>query len=91
MRLFLDENIRNRKLILKLKKMGIKVITKEAGLSDYDLEDWLVKHDDIVMVTRDIQFDMKFVEKKSYLIDTNESIAGCVILIKHFMSQFEQT
>ena len=89
MKLFLDENIRNKKLVEKLKKMGLELVFKKQGLSDYDLEDWLVKHDDIVMVTRDIQFDMKFVEKKSYLIDTSESIAGCVILIKHFMSQFE--
>lgn len=90
MRLFLDENIRNKKLVEKLKKMGLELVFKKQGLSDYDLEDWLVKHDDIVMVTRDIQFDMKFVEKKSYLIDTSESIAGCVILIKHFMSQFDE-
>ena len=70
--------------------MGLELVFKKQGLSDYDLEDWLVKHDDIVMVTRDIQFDMKFVENKSFLIDTTESIAGCVILIKHFMSQFDE-
>ena len=85
MKLFLDENIRNRKLVLKLKRMGIEIVTKRAGLSDYDLEDWLTKHDDIVMVTKDWGFDIKFDEHKSYYIDTSESVAGCVILIKHFM------
>jgi len=90
MRLFLDENIRNKKLVEKLKKMGLELVFKKQGLSDYDLEDWLVKHDDIVMVTKDWGFDIKFDEHKSFYIDTNESVAGCVILIKHFMSQFNE-
>ncbi len=90
MRLFLDENIRNKKLVAKLKKMGLELVFKKQGLSDYDLEDWLVKHDDIVMVTKDWGFDIKFDEHKSFYIDTNESVAGCVILIKHFMSQFDE-
>ncbi len=90
MRLFLDENIRNKKLVAKLKKMGLELVFKKQGLSDYDLEDWLVKHDDIVMVTKDWGFDIKFDEHKSFYIDTNESVAGCVILIKHFMSQFNE-
>ena len=90
MRLFLDENIRNKKLVEKLKKMGLELVFKKQGLSDYDLEDWLVKHDDIVMVTKDWGFDIKFDEHKSFYIDTNESVAGCVILIKHFMSQFDE-
>lgn len=90
MKLFLDENIRNKKLVAKLKKMGLELVFKKQGLSDYDLEDWLVKHDDIVMVTKDWGFDIKFDEHKSFYIDTNESVAGCVILIKHFMSQFNE-
>jgi predicted nuclease of predicted toxin-antitoxin system len=90
MKLFLDENIRNKKLVEKLKKMGLELVFKKQGLSDYDLEDWLVKHDDIVMVTKDWGFDIKFDEHKSFYIDTNESVAGCVILIKHFMSQFNE-
>lgn len=90
MKLFLDENIRNKKLVAKLKKMGLELVFKKQGLSDYDLEDWLVKHDDIVMVTKDWGFDIKFDEHKSFYIDTNESVAGCVILIKHFMSQFDE-
>ena len=90
MKLFLDENIRNKKLVAKLKKMGLELVFKKQGLSDYDLEDWLVKHDDIVMVTKDWGFDIKFDEHKSFYIDTNESVAGCVILINHFMSQFNE-
>ena len=90
MKLFLYENIRNKKLVEKLKKMGLELVFKKQGLSDYDLEDWLVKHDDIVMVTKDWGFDIKFDEHKSFYIDTNESVAGCVILIKHFMSQFNE-
>ena len=90
MKLFLDENIRNKKLVEKLKKMGLELVFKKQGLSDYDLEDWLVKHDDIVIVTKDLGFDIKFDEHKSFYIDTNESVAGCVILIKHFMSQFNE-
>ena len=90
MKLFLDENIRNKKLVEKLKKMGLELVFKKQGLSDFDLEDWLVKHDDIVMVTKDWGFDIKFDEHKSFYIDTNESVAGCVILIKHFMSQFNE-
>jgi hypothetical protein len=89
MRLFLDENIRNKKLVAKLKKLGFELVFKRAGLSDYDLEDWLTKQKDVVMVTKDWGFDIKFDEHKSYYIDTSESVAGCVILIKHFMSQFE--
>ena len=42
------------------------------------------------MVTKDWGFDIKFDEHKSFYIDTNESVAGCVILIKHFMSQFNE-
>ena len=90
MRLFLDENIRNKKLVAKLKKLGFELVFKRAGLSDYDLEDWLTKQKDVVMVTKDWGFDIKFDEHKSFYIDTNESVAGCVILIKHFMSQFNE-
>ena len=89
MKLLLDENIWNRKLVLKLKKLGIKIIRKEAGLSDYELEDWLAKQKDVVMVTKDWGFDIKFDEKKSFYIDSNGFVSGCVILIKHFMSQFD--
>jgi hypothetical protein len=55
------------------------------------LEDWLVTKDDIVMITKDIEFDLKFVENKSFLIDESESVNGCVILIDAFMSQFDES
>ena len=89
-KIFLDENIRNEKLVQKLMDLGYQLVFKKNGLSDYDLEDWLVKHDDIVMITKDWGFDMKFVENKSFLIDHNESVNGCVILIDAFMSQFKK-
>ena len=91
MKIFLDENIRNRNLVEKLRNLGYSLIFKRQGLSDYDLEDWLTKHDDIVMITKDWGFDIKFDEHKSFLIDVNESVDGCVILISNFMSQFEET
>ena len=83
--------MRNKRLVARLKKLGFTLVFKSAGLSDYDLEDWLVKQNDIVMITQDKQFDMKFVENKSFLIDVDESVEGCVVLISHFMSQFEET
>lgn len=89
-KIFLDENMRNEKLVQKLMDLGYQLVFKKNGLSDYDLEDWLVKHDDIVMVTKDIEFDLKFVENKSFLIDESESVNGCVILIDAFMSQFKK-
>ena len=90
MKIFLDENIRDIKLVKKLRNLGHDLVFKPQGVSDYDLEDWLVKQDDTVMITRDIQFDMKFVENKSFLVDHDESVNGCVILISAFMSQFEK-
>jgi len=90
MKIFLDENIRDTKLVKKLRNLGHDLVFKPQGVSDYDLEDWLVKQDDTVMITRDIQFDMKFVENKSFLVDHDESVNGCVILISAFMSQFEK-
>lgn len=89
-KIFLDENMRNEKLVQKLMDLGYQLVFKKNGLSDYDLEDWLVKYDDIVMVTKDIEFDLKFVENKSFLIDESESVNGCVILIDAFMSQFKK-
>jgi hypothetical protein len=89
-KIFLDENMRNAKLIQKLRKLGYKLVFTPQGVSDYDLEDWLVTRDDIVMITKDIEFDLKFVENKSFLIDESESVKGCVILIDAFMSQFKK-
>lgn len=89
-KIFLDENIRNVLLVRKLQTLGYKLVFKPKGMSDYDLEDWLVTRDDIVMITKDIEFDLKFVEKKSFLIDASESVNGCVILIDAFMSQFKK-
>ena len=89
-KIFLDENIRNVLLVRKLQALGYKLVFKPKGMSDYDLEDWLVTRDDIVMITKDIEFDLKFVEKKSFLIAHDESIKGCVILIDAFMSQFKK-
>jgi predicted nuclease of predicted toxin-antitoxin system len=89
MKLFLDENMCNKKLVKKLKIAGYDIIRKRNGLSDYDLEDWLTKRNDVVMVTKDWGFDIKFDEHKSFLIAHDESISGCIILIKHFMSQFD--
>ena len=65
------------------------MVFKPQGVSDYDLEDWLVTRDDVIMVTKDIQFDLKFVENKSFLVDTSEPVNGCVVLIDAFMSQFK--
>jgi hypothetical protein len=89
-KIFLDENMRNAKLIQKLRKLGYKLVFTPQGVSDYDLEDWLVTKDDIVMITKDIEFDLKFVENKSFLIDESESVNDCVILIDAFMSQFKK-
>lgn len=83
--------MRNQKIIEKLSNLGYSLIFKRRGLSDYDLEDWLTKQKDVVMITKDWGFDMKFDERKSFLIDHNESVAGCVILIDNFMSQFENS
>ena len=89
-KIFLDENIRNVKLVRKLQKLDYKILFKPKGMSDYDLEDWIVTRDDVIMVTRDVEFDLKFVENKSFLIDTSEPVDGCVILIDAFMSQFKE-
>jgi|UniRef100_A0AAT9JAR9 hypothetical protein len=89
-KIFLDENIRDVKLVRKLKKLGHDLVFKPQGVSDYDLEDWLVTRDDVVMVTKDIQFDLKFVENKSFLVDTSEPVNDCVVLIDAFMSQFKK-
>ena len=90
LKVFLDENIRDTKLVKKLRNLGHDLVFKPQGVSDYDLEDWLVKQKDIVMITKDIQFDMKFVENKSFLIAHDEPVSGCVILIDAFMSQFKK-
>jgi hypothetical protein len=89
-KIFLDENIRDMKLVRKLKKLGHDLVFKPQGVSDYDLEDWLVTREDIVMVTKDIQFDLKFVENKSFLIEHDEPVNDCVVLIDAFMSQFKK-
>lgn len=89
-KIFLDENMRNAKLVRKLRKLGYKLVFTPQGVSDYDLEDWLVTRDDIVMVTKDIEFDLKFVENKSFLIHESEPVNGCAILIDAFMSQFKK-
>ena len=72
-KIFLDENIRDVKLVRKLKKLGHDLVFKPQGVSDYD-----------------IQFDLKFVENKSFLVDTSEPVNGCVVLIDAFMSQFKE-
>lgn len=90
MKIFLDENIRDIKLVRGLKKLGHELVFKPQGVSDYDLEDWLVTREDIVMITKDIQFDLKFVENKSFLIAHDEPVSGCVVLIDAFMSQFKE-
>jgi len=89
-KIFLDENIRDVKLVRKLKKLGHDLVFKPQGVSDYDLEDWLVTRDDVVMVTKDIQFDLKFMENKSFLIEHDEPVNDCVVLIDAFMSQFKK-
>jgi len=89
-KIFLDENIRDMKLVRKLKKLGHDLVFKPQGVSDYDLEDWLVTRDDVVMVTKDIQFDLKFMENKSFLIEHDEPVNDCVVLIDAFMSQFKK-
>ena len=41
-KIFLDENMRNAKIVRKLRKLGYKLVFTPQGVSDYDLEDWLV-------------------------------------------------
>ena len=72
-KIFLDENMRNANLVRKLRKLGYKLVFTPQGVSDYDLEDWLVTRDDIVMVTKDIEFDLKFVEYQKFILQSSHS------------------
>lgn len=89
-KIILDENIRSDRLLKALKKKGFEVLFLGKGVLDIDIERYMLKTPDTVLITADIELDMKFPENRSFLVEPYQKPITLLPLICHYMWRFKQ-
>lgn len=87
-RIILDENVNSKKLRKNLKSKGFKTIFLGQGVQDIDIERFMEKDTNTVLITADIELDSKFPNNRSFLVGIYDKPHILTTLIIHYMSQF---
>lgn len=83
--IILDECIYSPELQQKVAGMGYNVAFLGSGLSDGQIRTYMIKNQNTVLITIDVEFDSWFEWKRSLLLFKNKSINEMSRLINEFM------
>ena len=89
MKVIIDECVYSLKFEKELQKElpNHDVIYLGNGLLDIDIERYMLRHDDAVLVTADTEFDTHFGWDKSLYVRSSDSIRDRVNLIRAWLNE----